>query len=106
MQVIQPLDAPDQQFSVLIDAKRVTFRLRYNGHNDRWSMDLSVDGEEKLRSKRLVQGVNLIEGHTNLGIEGGLFVYGNIPNRTNLVNGNTLIYYVTQDEIDNGEIST
>lgn len=99
---IRVLDEPRQKFSVLLNRRRVTFELWYNLTNDRWSMDLAIDGAPVLHGRRIVTGVDLLAPF-NLGI-GILFAFpevaGSVPNRAALPLGTVRLYHTTQEEVD------
>ncbi|QIG74970.1 hypothetical protein EVC26_051 [Rhizobium phage RHph_I72] len=95
------LNEPKQRFSVILAERRVTFDIWYNQTSDRWSFDMALDGEPVLSGRRIVTGVDLLAPF-NFDI-GALFAFsslGDVPNRDNLPNGVTKLYYATQDEID------
>lgn len=95
-------DEPNQSFSVILDDARVTLHVWYSGVTDRWSLDVSVDGEPVLYGRRIVAGVDLLAPF-NLGI-GILFAWpevaGAVPDRTALPLGNVAVYHTTQEEVD------
>ena len=43
MQEFTIVDAADQQWSAVLDGRRVTMRLRYNVTTNRWNLDLALD---------------------------------------------------------------
>jgi hypothetical protein len=53
-------NSPDQQFSAILDNKRVTLRLRFNTVDNRWSFDLALDDEPILYGRKIVTGVDLL----------------------------------------------
>lgn len=95
-------DAADQQFSAILNNRRVTLRLRYNVTTDRWSFDLSLDDLPVLQGRRIVTGVDLLAPF-NFGI-GSIFAYpaseGQIPDRTGLPAGRVRLYHATPAEIE------
>lgn len=94
-------DEPNQQFSTVIDNRRVTIKLWYSVFNDRWSADISIDGSPVLHGRKIVTGVDLLAPF-DFGI-GVLFAFsetGDEPGRDQLPNGLVRIYHATQDEIN------
>lgn len=94
---------PDQKFSLILNGRRVTLRLRYNVTTDRWSFDMAVDDLEVLHGRRIVTGVNLMKAFSQFDV-GALFaeviVPDSEPDRLNLPNGNVRLYHATLVEID------
>lgn len=92
----------DQQFAMILNNRRVTFRFRYNVSSDRWSFDLSIDDQPVLYGRRVVTGVDLIGAH-NFDI-GLLFavsiVPGAVPDRVQLPNGSVRMFHIMQDELN------
>ena len=102
MIVFNIADAADQQFSTILEGRRVTFRLRYNPTNDRWSFDLAIDDVPILKGRRIVTGVDLLAPF-GLGI-GAIFALtataGAAPDRRAIPDGTVRIYHALQEEID------
>ena len=96
------IDAPDQQFAVILNNRRVTIRLRYNSTTDRWSMNLAIDDLPVLYGVRIVTGVDLLEPF-NLGI-GCIFALatnaGQNPDREGLPSGRVRLYHATIEEVE------
>lgn len=94
-------DHADQQFEAVLERRRVTMRLWYNGTTERWELDLSIDDLPVLNGRRVVLGVDLLKPF-NFGI-GVLFaadvVAGSLPNRTSLPAGLVRLYHTTEAEI-------
>lgn len=95
-------DEADQQFSSVLDNRRVTIRLRFNVSTDRWNMDLSIDDQPVLTGRRIVTGIDLIAPF-NLGI-GAIFALpenaGAKPDRNNLPRGIVRLYHASVSEVD------
>lgn len=95
-------DQPDQQFSLILNRRRVTMRLVFNQTTDRWSFDLSIDDEPVLHGRRVVLGVDLLQAF-DFGI-GVIFaaaiVPGALPDRVQLANGSVKLFQTTQEEIN------
>lgn len=98
---------PDQQFSTIIDNRRVTIRLRYNPSNDRWSFDLSLDDQPVLHGRRIVTGVDLLAPF-DLGI-GVIFAAslksGAIPDRNALPAGTVGLFSASKSEVEQAKAS-
>lgn len=96
-------DAPDQEFSVVLSNRRVTFRLRYAPFNERWSLDLSLDDVPVLHGRRIVTGIDLLAGF-DFGI-GHLIAMpsqdgaNDPPGRTQLPSGVVRLYHVTEADL-------
>ncbi len=91
----------DQKFSTIVNNRRVTIRLWYANFNDRWSADISIDGEPVLHGRKIVTGVDLL-GTFDFGI-GVIFAHsamGENANRNNLPDGIVRIYHTTREEIN------
>jgi hypothetical protein len=54
------LPVSDQQFSVSLNGKRCTMRIRYNTSNNRWSFNLALDDVMILHGRRIVMGIDLV----------------------------------------------
>lgn len=94
-------DDTDQKFSTTLNGQRVSIRIRYNPTNDRWSFDLSLDGNAVLHGRKIIPGTDLLKAY-NFGI-GAMFAFsdkGSIPNRDNLPLGLVKLYHTTEDEIN------
>lgn len=94
-------DEADQQFSTVVNDQRVTFRLWYTVFNNRWSLDVSIDGEPVLHGRKIVAGTDLLAAFDfNIGV---LFAYSeknHEPGRDELPDGLVTLYHATQGEID------
>lgn len=100
MNVFQIIDEADQQFSAVMNNRRVTLRLRYNKIVDRWMFDLSIDDQPVLNGRRIVAGLDLLRGF-GLGI-GAIVAFspaGAAPNRAALPSGVVKLYSVSADEM-------
>jgi len=100
MNVFKIIDQADQQFSAVMNNRRVTLRLRYNKIVDRWMFDLSIDDQPVLNGRRIVAGLDLLRGF-GLGI-GAIVAFspaGAAPNRTALPSGVVKLYSVSADEM-------
>lgn len=90
----------DQKLATIINNNRVSIRFRYNPSIDRWTFDISIDGEAVLHGRRIVTGVDLIAPF-GFGI-GRIFAdspTGAEPTRDNLINGTVKLYAATEEEI-------
>lgn len=96
------INAPDQQWAAILNQRRVTLRLRYNGTTDRWSLDLSIDDLPVLHGRRIVSEIDLLAAY-NFGI-GVLFAYpitpGSVPDRASLPAGLVRLFHTTEAEIE------
>lgn len=95
-------DYADQEFGTIINERRVTFRLRYNGTTDRWSFDLSLDDEPVLYGRRIVTGVDLL---APFDFEIGILAAGGVsefdePDRFNLPSGRVIFYSTDVDDVE------
>ena len=98
---IEIIDEPKQKFSLILNSRRVTFELWYSVFNDRWSLDLSIDGDKVLHGRKIVTGIDLLEAF-DFGI-GVIFAWSNgnqAPTRENLPLGLVRLYHTTREEID------
>lgn len=94
-------DEADQRFSVILNGQRVTVRLWYASFNDRWSADISIDGEPVLHGRKIVAGSDLLATF-DLGI-GVMFAHSeqnHDPGRDQLPDGLVTIYHASQEEIN------
>lgn len=100
-------DHPDQQFSTIIENRRVTIRLRYNVTNDRWSFDLSLDDLPVLHGRRIVTGVDLLAPF-DLGL-GVMFAAsltpGAVPDRRALPAGTVGLFSASDSEVEQAKAS-
>lgn len=100
-------DHPDQQFSLILERRRVTMRLAYNQVSERWSFDLSMDDLPILHGRRIVTGTDLLKPF-DLGI-GVIFaapvIDGAVPDRVQLANGSVKIFQTTDEEIESAIVS-
>lgn len=87
----------DQQFAIVLDGSRITMRIRHNVRLNRWAFDLARDDQWVLRARRIVPGIDLLEGSGITGL-GSIFAHtakeGSKPDRTGLPNGAVRLYYV------------
>lgn len=93
------IDAVDQEFSTTIQNQRITMRLLYSSYNDRWSFDLSIDGEPVLTGRKIVEGVDLLESF-NFGL-GVMFAFSDPkiePNRDAIPAGTVSLYHISKEE--------
>lgn len=94
-------DHADQQFSLILEGRRVTMRLVYNQTTERWSFDLSIDDLPIIHGRRVVTGVDLLKSF-DLGV-GVVFaaaiVDGAVPDREQLANGSVKMFQTTEAEI-------
>ena len=99
MRIINIIDEADQEHSILVDTKRMTIRFWFNSEIERWHFDVSSDGDPILYGRKLVVGIDLLEG---LSIDVGLlFAIGDaVPDYDALVNGNVIVYHAEQSEVD------
>jgi hypothetical protein len=58
---IQVTSDPGQIFSLVVDGQKVSLRLRYNTHSERFSMDLSIDETPRLTGRKVVTNVDLLK---------------------------------------------
>lgn len=101
MKILEITDHADQKFSVSLDGIRVSMRLRYNPTTDRWSFDLSRDGNAILHGRRIVPGVDLLEAFDfGLGLIFCFSENGTEPGRNALPLGTVKLYHATQEEVD------
>lgn len=94
-------DEADQQFSTVVNNQRVTIRLWYAVFNDRWSADISIDGEPVLHGRKIVAGSDMLAAF-NFDI-GVIFAHSEKnadPGRDQLPDGLVTIYHASQEEID------
>lgn len=98
---LEILDESKQQFSMILNAQRVTVQLWYSTADDRWSFDLALDGDPVITGRKIVTGIDLLAPF-NLGI-GLLFAFsesGAAPDRANLPAGRVKLYHATQEEVE------
>ena len=94
-------DEADQKFATILNFQRVSFRLRYNTTNDRWSFDLSIDGAPVLHARKIVTGIDLLAPFDfGIGVIFALAETNEDPGRNELPQGRVRLYHTTQDEID------
>lgn len=95
-------DEPNQRFSMILNNRRVTFRLWWSRVTDRWSFDLAIDDQPVITGRKIVNNVDLLR-RFHLGI-GSLFcvpiMFDAEPDRMGLPNGNCKLFHATQAEID------
>lgn len=100
MNVFKIIDQADQQFSAVLNNRRVTLRLRYNKVLDRWMLDLSIDDVPVLNGRRIVAGLDLLRGF-GFGI-GALVAFSPSnaePTRNALPGGKVKLYQLSPDEM-------
>lgn len=100
MNVFKIIDQADQQFSAVMNNRRVTLRLRYNKVVDRWMLDLSIDDVPVLNGRRVVAGLDLLRGY-GFGV-GAIVAYsptGAEPGRSALPLGTVKLYQVSAEEM-------
>lgn len=94
-------DVSDQQFSTVINNQRVTIRLWYSNFNNRWSADISIDGEPVLHGRRIVTGSDLLASYDfGIGVIFANSEKNHEPGRDQLPNGLVKIYHATQEEVN------
>ncbi|KAA0970805.1 hypothetical protein FPY71_10035 [Aureimonas fodinaquatilis] len=91
----------DQQFTVVLNGRRCTIRIRYNVTAERWMMDLSIDDTPVLTGRRLVVGSDLLAAY-DFGL-GSIFLLSETgetnPGRDELPGGMVRMYHATPAEI-------
>lgn len=100
MNVFKIIDQADQQFSAVMNNRRVTIRLRYNKVVDRWMLDLSIDDVPVLNGRRVVAGLDLLRGF-GFGV-GAIVAFspsGAAPDRAALPSGVVKLYSVSAEEM-------
>jgi hypothetical protein len=95
-------DAPDQEFTTILNGQRCGLRFRYSPTTDRWNFDLRIADELVLIGRRVVTGVDLV-GAFDFGI-GGIFAgdfegKGAAPGRTEIPERRIRIYQIDPAEI-------
>ncbi|RIY00219.1 hypothetical protein D3218_13115 [Aureimonas flava] len=94
-------DLPDQQFTVILNGRRCTIRLRYNVSADRWMMDLSIDEAPVLTGRKLVLDTDLLAPF-DFGL-GTIFLSdlgsGAQPDRKALPEGRVRMFHATAEEM-------
>ena len=95
MREIVLVDAADQTFATTFAGKPCEMRWRFNPTSDRWSFDLSIEGVEVLRGRRLVLGIDLLAAF-DFGI-GALFAVdyaraGAVPDYRNVIDRKVRIF--------------
>jgi hypothetical protein len=94
-------DHADQKFATTLNGRRVSIRLRYNPTTERWSFDLSIDGEAVLHGRRIVTGVDMLAAFDfGIGVIFALAEGNSVPGRTQLPEGRVKLYHATDDEVD------
>lgn len=94
-------DVSDQKFSTVIDGRRVTIRLWYAVFNDRWSIDLSIDGDPVLHGRKIVSGSDLLSSYNfGIGVIVAISEKNHEPGRNQLPEGLVKIYHATEDEVN------
>lgn len=94
-------DVSDQKFSTVISGRRVTMRLWYANFNDRWSIDLSIDGDPVLHGRKVVAGSDLLASYDfGIGVIVAISEKNNEPGRSQLPEGLVKLYHATREEVD------
>ena len=94
-------DHADQKFATTLTGRRVSIRLRYNPSVDRWTFDLSIDGDAVLHARRVVPGVDLLAAFDfDIGAIFALPEKNEQPGRTELPEGRVKLFHATEAEID------
>lgn len=93
---------PDQQFSAVVDGRRLTLRLWYSTFTERWSLDVSVDGEPVVAGRKIVTGVDLIEPFSlKIGV---IFAAtsdeSGVVDRDAFTDGTASLYHATESEVN------
>lgn len=90
-------DIADQRISDVIGNQRMSLRFRYNTGSEFWSVDISVDGIEKMLGRRLVYGFN--EFYFDF-FNGAIICDGAEPTRENVASGTCQVYIASREEIN------
>lgn len=94
-------DDAEQEFTVILNGKRCTIRLRYNVSADRWMMDLKIDEATVLSGRRLVLDVDVIAPY-DFGV-GVLFISAlgqdTKPDRFCFSEGRVRMFSASADEV-------
>lgn len=91
----------DQEFSTIINGRRVTLRLWYSRITDRWSLDLSLDGDPVLQGRRVVTGVDMLEAFDfGIGVMFAVSERGDEPGRDQLPEGLVKFYHASESEVN------
>ena len=90
-----------QQFNFNAGGEDLQVNLDFNTVAGAWFIGLAVDGQQVFIGRRLVSSIDLSPGHPG----GVLYARDSSDNNTDvsytdLVNGNSRLYYITQAEID------
>lgn len=87
-------DAPDQEFTTILNGQRCTLRFRYSPTTDRWNFDLRIGDEQVLYGRRLVSGTDLL-GAFSFGIGSilTLSIDGSPPDRTAIPTRRVRVYH-------------
>lgn len=59
--------APSQRLTTALAGRQCDFLVNYNPTSNRWSFDLTVDGELRLAGRRIVIGADLLPASLGLG---------------------------------------
>lgn len=90
----------NQEFSTVMNNRRVTIRLWYSKVSDRWSMDISIDGEPVLTGVRVSPGVDMLEAFDfKIGAIFAISEKGDAADRDALPEGRVKLYHASKDEI-------
>ena len=100
MQQINVGAAPDQRLSAVLDARRATFRFRFNAWAGRWHFDMALDDQPVIYGRRIVTNRNLLP---EIVFPGRLFAYvyggGSQPGLADFASGAAALFYVSEDEL-------
>lgn len=91
---------PKQSFSFAVDGTTYGITLLYNTIDSNWFMDFAVNDKPLITGRRVVHGVNLVNGYQGCIIF-ALNASGNDTPITydSLIAGNTRLYYTTLAEL-------
>lgn len=94
-------DEADQRFSTVVNNQRVTIRVWYATFNDRWSIDISIDGDPVLHGRKVVLNSDMLAAFDfQIGV---MFAHSDQhfdPGRVQLPDGLVRLYHASQEEID------
>lgn len=102
MREIVLTDAPDQEFSTILNGRRCRLRFRYSPTTERFSFDLDIGDVPAIRGRRVVLGVDLLAPF-GLGI-GRIFAAdyegkGALPTKAAIAERRVRIFHITEDEL-------
>ena len=93
-------DHADQKFATTRNGRRVSIRMRYNPYADRWTFDLSIDGDAVLHGRRIVTGVDLLAAFDlKIGAIFALPEKNEESGRCELPNGRVKLFHATEEEL-------